>query len=231
MAKGWLLCAGLAACSVERAADVGHVAAGIQIGSNQSVIVSANRDNVPHALAPVLDAVGRMAGIACTGTHIGDNMVLTAAHCLLAESLEDCHGTSIEWGARLASCERVLFAELDEDRDIAVFVADYAPAVKLSIDTCRMRGPGDRVSLLSYPERGPLQWSGYCMLEALPDLGRSQIAHVCDTQPGSSGAPVIDADSGTVVAVHTGAAAAWNQATLLASVHELFGQDCPCDAP
>jgi V8-like Glu-specific endopeptidase len=230
MRERWLLCAGLAACSVEQAADVGYVAAGIQIGSNQSVIVSANRDNVPRALAPALDAVGRMAGIACTGTHIGDNLVLTAAHCLLAESLEDCRGTSIEWGSRLASCERVVFAELNDDRDIAVFVADSAPAAQLSIDTCRMRGPGDRVSLLGYPERGPQQWSGFCMLESLPDLGKSQIAHVCDTQPGSSGAPVIDAESGKVIGVHTGAAAAWNQATLLAKAHELFGTDCACDA-
>lgn len=231
MRKDWLLCAGLAACSVEQAADVGYVAVGIQVGSNQSLIVSANGDNVPRALVPALDAVGRMAGIACTGTHIGDNMVLTAAHCLLAESLEDCRGTSIEWGSRLASCERVLFAELNEDRDIAVFVADYAPPTQLSIDACRMHGPGDRISLLSYPERGPLQWSGYCMLEALPGLGQSQIAHVCDTQPGSSGAPLIDADSGKVIAVHTGAATAWNQATLLAAAHASFGTDCPCDEP
>src|SRR5262245_46212327 len=70
----------------------------IIIGPNDLVAVAADGANVPEAMAPALDAIGRMAAIACTGTHIGNQLVLTAAHCLVADSFDDCAGTSIEWG-------------------------------------------------------------------------------------------------------------------------------------
>src|SRR5690349_12981141 len=99
----------------------------IIVGGNDLVAVAADGANVPEAMAPLLDAIGRMAAIACTGTHIGNHRVLTAAHCLVANSLDDCASTSIEWGIRgdgrtglVGRCQRILFAELTDDRDIAV---------------------------------------------------------------------------------------------------------------
>jgi len=212
----------------------------IIVGANDLVAVAADGANVPEAMVPSLDAIGRMAAIACTGTHIGDHRVLTAAHCLVADSWDDCANTSIEWGIRgdgragmVGRCQRILFAELTEDRDIAVFEVDEAPAVALHPDLCRAHGPGDGVFLFSHPERRPLEWSGRCVLEPLSvlALGRDRIGSGCDTEPGSSGAALLDEETLEVVAVHNGGAGELNDATLLFVMSDLFapeGFTCAC---
>jgi V8-like Glu-specific endopeptidase len=213
---------------------------GITIDDNDSTTVEDSRLNVPEEVYAALDAIGRFEGIACTGTHIGNNLVLTAAHCIIANTPDDCAETSIAWGVRaerssglVGRCRRVLAAELSADRDVALFEVDVAPASALLVDVCRAHGPGDRVSLFGYPERRPLEWSGNCMLDKSTSgmLGRSRVAHVCDTSGGSSGAPIIDAESLEVIAVHDGVDEQKNQATLLYLSADMFleeGWSCKC---
>lgn len=218
------------------------VTQGIQVGGDDSIAVASDGSNVPEALVPLLDAVGRMQGTACTGSHLGNHLVLTAAHCIMAESMRECASTAIEWGVRgdrnpglVGRCVRVAFAELTVDRDVAVFEVDWAPEARLRADVCRTRGPGDGVFLLAHPERRPLVWSGRCLLET-PEivLGPGRIGHVCDSSVGSSGGPLLDAETLEVVGVHVGAAGTFNQATLLTSCRELFsneGLTCRCESP
>lgn len=222
--------------------DRGSTPQGIVIGADESFPVSSNGSNVPTALVPVLDAIGRLAGTACSAGHIGNHLVLTAAHCVMAESIDDCSSTAVEWGIRgdfetgiSGRCVRILFAELTSDRDLALFEIDHAPDAQLRIDVCRTRGPGDRVFLLSHPGRRSLEWSGSCMLEPTPEsvVGRGRVGHTCDSEAGSSGGPLLDAETLEVVGIHVGGAGAINQATLLSLSLDLFkpeGWSCSCDS-
>lgn len=238
----------LAACAAcgpvpgELAGATGSAAQPITVGTNESSLVLPDGSNVPPALAPLLDAVGRMEGIACTAAHIGHNLVLTAAHCLMVDALDDCGDVAVEWGVRgsestgiVGRCLNIRFAELSPERDLALLEVDSAPAAHFELDVCRARGPGDSVLLAGHPERTPLHWSGRCMLEASAEpLGSGRSAHVCDTETGSSGSPLLDWNSLQLLGVHAGVAGTINQASLLYTVPEPFaleGWDCDCDAP
>ena len=65
---------------------------------------------------------------------------------------------------------------------------------------------GDTVTIFSHPDELPLQWSKLCGIERLshPGLPIGSIQHRCDTNPGSSGAAIINALSLKVVGIHDG---------------------------
>ena len=98
----------------------------VVLGVDDSVEVQVDGANLPTGLAAQMDAVGRVQGLACTGTHIGDRRVLTAGHCVTANALDDCGATAFEWGVRgdrpprlVGRCVRLLFVEFSDEVDLA----------------------------------------------------------------------------------------------------------------
>lgn len=202
----------------------------IVLGVDDSVEVQTDGANLPRELAAQMGAVGRATGLACTGTHIGDRLVLTAGHCVIADSHEHCAATAFEWrvgGDRppvVGRCVRLRYLAFSAQGDLALVEVDRAPAVAARVDACRAVAPGDEVSLLGHPEGGPLRWTGYCPLVAdTSEHVMQSIGHHCDTKDGSSGSPLFHRASGAVVGVHLGLGGAdFNRALALAPyAHEL----------
>jgi hypothetical protein len=207
----------------------------IVLGIDDSVEVQADGVNIPDVLAAQMDAVGRGQGLGCTGTHIGDRRVLTAGHCVTASSHEHCAATSFEWNVRgdplhplVGRCVRVLFVAFSDEADLALVEVDRAPAVAARVDACRDAALGEEVSLLGYPERGPLRWPGYCPLVTdVSEHVMQSIGHRCDTKDGSSGSPLFHRQSGAVVGVHLGVGGAdFNRAIAIAAHADDLGLAC-----
>lgn len=208
----------------------------IVLGVDDAVAVHADGANIPPALAAQMDAVGRAQGLACTGTHVGARRVLTAGHCVTASSLEHCAATSFEWVVRDAAqrrlvgrCVRLLFIAFSSEVDLALLEVDQAPVAAARMEVCRQVAAGEEVSLLGYPERGALRWTGYCPLvadtaqHALP----ASIGHRCDTKDGSSGSPLFHRASGAVIGVHLGAGGVdFNRALALRAHADDLGFRC-----
>lgn len=207
----------------------------VVLGVDDSVEVLPDGANIPEVLAAQMGAVGRAEGLACTGTHLGARRVLTAGHCVIARSHEDCADTSFVWRLRgdsaprlVGRCVRVLFVAFSEQADLALLEVDRAPAVAARVDACRDLTLGEEVSLLGYPERGPLRWTGYCPLVAdeSEHVMRS-VGHRCDTKDGSSGSPLFHRERGAVVGVHLGGGgASFNRALAIAPYVDDLGWRC-----
>lgn len=208
----------------------------IVLGVDDTVAVQADGANIPPALAAQMDAVGRAQGLACTGTHVGDRRVLTAGHCVTASSLEHCAATSFEWTVRgavqrrlIGRCVRLLFIAFSSEVDLALLEVDQAPGAAARMDACRPVVAGEEVSLLGYPERGTLRWTGYCPLvaDSAQHALRTSIGHRCDTKDGSSGSPLFHRASGAVIGVHLGAGSAdFNRALALHAHADELGWRC-----
>lgn len=186
------------------------------IGVNDLVTVSADASNIPLKYKSLVNAFGLMS-MGCTATHIGNGYVLTAGHCfyasdVLAKDLP-CPDTSIEWGVRdgispymKSSCERIIAAQRNKQNDFAIIKVSPIPTAAVGVDIKRKALAGDTLTVFSHPEELPLQWSKTCVVEAQlnPLLPPLTLQHKCDTNPGSSGATLINADTLFVVGIHDG---------------------------
>ena len=160
-------------------------------------------------------AVGKFTDF-CTGFHIGNGLVVTAAHCLEERVTSDqglygvCGGDLFfEWEETIeqslvktkATCTRVIFREESPERDFALVEVSPVPPEALAADVegTEQVGPGVPIEAISVPKGSPISSSGPCMLIG-PDNG-SRYFHDCDTSDGSSGAPVLTS-SGLVIGVH-----------------------------
>jgi V8-like Glu-specific endopeptidase len=208
--------------------------------TNQSVVAkSIIRDN---NLKPVsldtekdyLNSIGRME-LGCTVTHIGNNLAITAGHCVAPQSwyggaqmfnfvknVRGCNGLSrqpnskyeISWGVREGSqgflkstCLEIVAAENNRERDFAIIRLDKAPTQKMAL---LMNPPPAqqfrRITIYSHPQKRALEWSGECLLHTKEE---GRIQYDCDTEGGSSGAAVLDADTLQIVAIHN--AGTWDK--------------------
>lgn len=186
------------------------------IGDNDLVPVKQDASNIPLRYRSLVDAFGLMS-MGCTATHIGNGYVLTAGHCFWAPStlVEDtsCDGETIDWGVRdeekpylTSKCERVIAAIHSDGVDFAVIKVSPTPPVAIAPELQRRAAYGDTLTIFSHPDEMPLQWSRLCGVERMsyPDLPPDFLRHQCDTNPGSSGATILNVLSLKVIGIHDG---------------------------
>ena len=65
---------------------------------------------------------------------------------------------------------------------------------------------GDTLTMFSHPEELPLRWSPFCGIERVqhPDLPKGAFHHQCDTNPGSSGATILNILTLKIIGIHDG---------------------------
>jgi len=188
------------------------------IGKNDLIAVDAEATNIPVKFKRLVDAFGKL-GMGCTATHIGGGYVLTAGHCFWAgeKAIEnqDCAGAEneIQWGFRegkepylVSKCEKIVMAQRTEKMDYALLKVSPVPPVYVKADWLKRAKVGSKVTIFSHPEELPLRWSQLCKIQKVADADFDQalIHHICDTNPGSSGATIIDAYALKVVGIHDG---------------------------
>ena len=186
------------------------------IGDDDLTAVNTDGTNVSVYLRPLINAFGHMS-MGCTATHIGNGYVLTAGHCF--EASEDvmtdqaCADITIEWGYReettpymVSTCEKIVAAQRNDSNDYALIKVSPVPPVAIAPDLQRRAIIGDTVTIFSHPEELPLRWSHLCGIERVqhPDLPKDAFHHKCDTNPGSSGATVLNIVSLKVIGIHDG---------------------------
>ena len=185
-------------------------------GTNDLLAVNAEATNIPLKYKSLVNAFGLMS-VSCSATHIGNGYVLTAGHCFwvgseLAQDLP-CGEISIEWGVRQglpaylkSTCERVLFAQRSTTNDFAIIKVSPVPNAFVEVELSRKALASDSLTLFSHPQKLPLRWSGTCTVETSLDplLSATTLQHKCDTNPGSSGASILDPATNKIVGIHNG---------------------------
>jgi V8-like Glu-specific endopeptidase len=198
-------------------AFAGHPTTDKIIGTDDLIAVNADASNIPEKYRSLVDAFG-IISMGCTATHIGNGIVITAGHCFWApEDMvtdQTCEDTSVDWGVRdgkeaymHSTCEKLLFAQRDAvGNDFAIFKVSPVPPVAVGVELERQAQAGDQLTIFSHPEELPLRWSQNCVVESPTDtdLPPQAMQHKCDTNPGSSGATVLDDSTLKVVAIHDG---------------------------
>lgn len=186
------------------------------IGNNDLIAVNADASNVPLKYKNLVNAFGILS-MGCTATHIGNGYVITAGHCFWAgEELQKdqpCSDTTVEWGVRegispylKSTCEKILFAQRNGKNDFAILKVFPVPDTAINVELARKAEAQDVITIFSHPEELPLRWSQTCIVESSVDskLPPGSLQHQCDTNPGSSGATIIDANTNKVVGIHDG---------------------------
>ncbi len=195
------------------------------IGANDLVYVPKNltnfREDSPSE--ELLDSIGLIHS-GCTATHIGNNIIITAGHCVQAKFFNfhkniPCNKPfSISWGVRESyrgylnsRCVKIIAAENSIKRDFALIEVDNAPKSLFSLYTGGEPELNQDMTIYSHPMKRPLQWSKKCKNLGRKDLGQwnsnrayylNRLHYACDTEGGSSGAAVIDPNSYEILAIH-----------------------------
>lgn len=152
----------------------------------------------------------------CSGFLVAGNQVLTAGHCFKDQKINKeyyCRNFGWLFGHQnnnqsfrksdLYSCKKVI-VKYDESKNI-----DYAivtlnefvtGAIPLPLDSDGDFSQNTNVAMLSFPLGGRLRSSGLAALKvkSFNNLLESNL----DSLPGSSGAPVIDLETGLVIGIH-----------------------------
>lgn len=191
------------------------------IGVDNLKVVKANGSNVAYKYHTALESIG-LISMGCTATHLGQGIVLTAAHCFVDESRakfkQSCEGTQVFWGVRegknptsVSNCRQILVIEYTKAKDYALFKVDNPPKWALPIKLDNRVPYNSRVTIFSHPFKQPLMWSGICEItksftsvRVEDRIPMDMISHQCDTNPGSSGAAILDAETLEVVGIHNG---------------------------
>jgi len=197
------------------------------IGSNELTPVLNDGANIPAKYRSMIDAFGKIS-MGCTATHIGNGLAITAGHCFEAPEKridnKPCDNITIDWGYRKdkapylrSKCVVILAAELNDQRDYAIFRVDVAPPVSVELDLSARPKSGTAITIFGHPQLRPLEWSQTCTLESSTNgnWGKDQFSHQCDTEPGNSGSTVIDDTTLKIVGIHDGGRVPWNYATFL----------------
>ena len=179
------------------------------------ITVSPDLSNIPSKYHHIADAVGRIS-MGCTATHIGNGLVISAGHCFKALPVETagyCEGITVNWGYRapethsmVSKCLRVLIMQNVGALDYALFQVHPYPKAYVEMEWNTQKVDGRLTTVFSHPKGRPLQWSQYCHARYLTPAPKDPglLYHQCDTQPGSSGAALIDAETRRVIGIHKG---------------------------
>lgn len=194
--------------------------------------VDDNGSNIPEKFKPLLDAFGLMS-MGCTGTHIGNSLILTAGHCFRSASEAEaiCKRTTIDFGFRgdaapylTSRCTKVIVIEVSDTKDYALFQIADVPRSQVEIERSNSK-LHSAVTIFSFPSWRPLEWSQYCALSESKVIYENLVAdftHQCDTEPVSSGSAVIDAQTLKIVGIHDGGYLPWNYGTLVSQTELLI---------
>lgn len=199
------------------------------IGANDLIFVNKDKTNIPFKYRSIADAIGLM-DVGCTVTYIGNGYAVTAGHCIWTKFFEPIpetpfidlpckddfdHQFEIWWGYRGAEgdqpaskglCERIVYAQVTKLYDFAILKVSNPPKVKVSLDLQSQVQLGRSITVFSHAESLPLQWSKKCSVKRIQVMSIStrSIMHECDTNPGSSGAAIIDTETLKIVGLHNG---------------------------
>jgi V8-like Glu-specific endopeptidase len=198
------------------------------IGTNDLVPVLQDGANIPVKYAGLVDGFGRLSN-GCTATHIGNGLAITAGHCFNSPSTRKdnspCSTYSVAWGFRkddaaylTSKCQVILAGEQSRNRDYAIFVVRPIPPVTVAIDWKARPAVNTPITIFSHPRSRPLEWSQLCSVQPNTNggWGSDMFSHQCDTEPGSSGASVLDDATLKVIGIHDGGIVPWNYATFFA---------------
>jgi V8-like Glu-specific endopeptidase len=193
--------------------------------SYYTIKVGTARENITQEQINIVKAVGRLTyrpkvGIhwTCTATHVGNNYVVTAGHCLPDPRTNPtvCDDLNIEWGYRryrddynaiptpdlIGKCTKIISWEFKSGDantiDHAIIQVDNAPQEKVDILAKPQLKVGTSLYQLSHPGGHPLIWSKKCEVTRIP---YQFIQHNCWGASGSSGSALIDVDSKSLVGV------------------------------
>lgn len=201
------------------------------IGAHDLVSVDANGENLPERLRGILDAIGQLS-TGCTAVHIGNGFVLTAGHCIAVSprsSSGSCRLVGVVWGNRIGNlkrsvskCETVLARNYNAAADYALLKVSTPPEAALTPDF-QISNSSARLTMLSFPRMRPLEWSGFCgsSEHSNPDLRDRKFLHSCDSEGGSSGAPLIDEKSLKIIGIHSGSADDFNYGFYLSAMKDI----------
>ncbi len=186
------------------------------IGENDLIAVNADGSNIPDRYRSILNAFGEIS-MGCTATHIGGGYVLSAGHCFDAPDVvvrnQPCSDITVKWGVRegttpylTSQCESIVAMQLSEGNDFAVFKVTEVPTATVGVDTEKRAQDGEALTIFSHPDLMPLRWSQSSVVEAVkhPFLPADAIHHKCDTNPGSSGATILNLETLKVIGIHDG---------------------------
>lgn len=173
--------------------------------SKGKVIIGENDLTYYKADDQMSRSIGRIS-LGCTGTHIGDNLVITAGHCISSSSCTSSK-YNIRWNYRsnnrsgdfTSRCVEIVATENNSQRDYAILRYDSAPEEFLPLNTRVRPRAGDNLTILSHPQGRTLSWSGWCKHEGR--FSGQKFSYKCDTEGGSSGAAVLN-ENLEIVGVH-----------------------------
>lgn len=209
------------------------------IGENDLTPVLEDGANIPEKYRPLIDAFGKIS-MGCSATHIGDGLVISAGHCFDAPEQRannlSCDRITVEWGYRKdkpaylkSKCVTVLAAELNDNRDYAIFKVDVAPEAKIEMELEERAKVGTPLTIFGHPQLRPLEWSKTCVLEEGSNggWGTDEFSHQCDTEPGNSGSTIINDTTLKIVGIHDGGRVPWNYGTYITDtpIREFLGGD------
>jgi hypothetical protein len=183
-------------------------------GELEFVAVSSDGANIPEKYRSLIHATGYLDS-GCTVSHIGNGLVLTAAHCLTPDEIfpdnpDQClKGRSIQFGifkdgikGPKATCIKRLYAEVNITRDVALLHADKFPNEKIEVELEKVPSPNSQITLFGHPDGRPLEWSKYCSLIEVKYCGsQDTFGFMCDSLPGSSGSLLLSAESTVPMAI------------------------------
>lgn len=173
--------------------------------STPKVIIGSNDLQYYTADDEISNSIGRLAG-GCTVSHIGNGYVITAGHCVSANTCDSAR-YNVEWAytynkqttSLVSSCKQVVARENNNLRDYAILRYEPVPPTALKVNLTDRPRRGEKVTIFSHPNGIPLAWSGFCDHQG--DFSGQRFSYQCDTQGGSSGAPVLN-ENLELVGVH-----------------------------
>ncbi len=182
------------------------------IGENNLVKVYSDEKNLQQT-----QAIGIMK-LGCTVSHLGAGYAVTAGHCFTKHKIpgkyenETCADSryDILWGYTInsevserSSCQKIVLLEHNDLKDYALFKVEPVPLYSLKIAKKKNILLNSLISIISHPRKRTQEWSTWCTVENyLSSSGpRRQFLYSCDTEKGSSGAPILDS-SFNIIGIH-----------------------------